>query len=286
VDEEGGGRLTTKPTPQLGSKVLWPLVLLLIAASWAGNVWYYQSAQLEKAVFFQHYMTINGVRSDLLEIAFLENRNEKDKVVGLQMEELPNIRFQILEYNRYQHQLLKIARADWLAGQVDESEKTPISVREVTVFYNDGRSERVPIGEIRFTWEKEEPVFETIFGTGSNDGTGSFRVKLMRNATLESVDYTFRDGLAAGFEMKITHGRDEPATLPLKLAASESLNAEYRWSIPEDAPEAFVFYKGNLVFNLLTDDGEHIRATYPVNFNFYLTEKQVKRYVRAGGDLS
>jgi len=286
MNEEGERALHTNPKLP-GSKFLWPIVVLLIAASWIGNVWYYQSMQLEKPIFLKHYMIINGNQSDRIELAYLENKKKGRKVTGIQLEELPMLRFQIDPHpNSYRHQVLGKAYGEWRTEEAGQMEKVPVTIKEATVYYSEGQPEKVPIGEINVVWDQKESLLEMSSSRGSTDGTGQYSVTVKQPLTLEQVDYSFSDRLISMFELTMA-GRDKPIPqLPIRLAAGAPLTFNYKWTIPENKPAAFEVYKTYILLTFKTEDGRTIYDRIPTNFNLYLNEKQIKRLVRSGGELS
>lgn len=277
----------TNPKLRLGSKLLWPIVVLLITASWVGNVWYFQSMQLEKPIFLKHYMIVNGNQSDWIELTYLENKMKGRKVTGIQLEELPMLRFRIDPHpNSYRHQVLGKAYGEWRTEEAGQMEKLPITIKEATVYYSEGQPEKVPIGEINVLWEQKESLLETSSSRGSSDGTGQYSVTVKQPLTLEQVDYSFSDRLSSMFELTMA-GRDRPIPqLPIRLAAGDPLTFNYKWTIPENTPAAFEVYKAYIFLTFKTEDGKTIYDRLPINFNLYLYEKQIKRLVRSGGELS
>lgn len=277
----------TNPKMSLGSKFLWPIVVLLIAASWVGNVWYYQSMQLEKPIFLKHYMIVNGNQSDMIELTYLENKMKGRKVTGIRLEELPMLRFQIDPHpNSYRHQVLGKAYGEWRTEEAGQMEKVPVTIKEATVYYNEGQPEKVPIGEINVLWEQRESLLETSSSRGSSDGTGQYSVTVKQSLTLEQVDYSFSDRISSMFELTM-EGRDEPIPqLPIRLTAGDPLTFNYKWTIPEESPAAFEVYKAYILLTFKTEDGRTVYDSIPINFNLYLSEKQIKWMVHSGGELS
>lgn len=277
----------TNPKMRLGSKFLWPIVVLLIASSWVGNVWYYQSMQLEKPIFLKHYIIVNGNQSDWIELTYLENKKEGRKVTGIRLEELPMLRFQIDPHpNSYRHQVLGKAYGEWRTEEAGQMEKVPVTIKEATVYYSEGQPEKVPIGEINVLWEQRESLLETSSSRGSSDGTGQYSVTVKQPLTLEQVEYSFSDRLSSMFELTM-EGRDEPIPqLPIRLTAGDPLTFNYKWTIPEETPAAFEVYKAYILLTFKTEDGRTVNDRIPINFNLYLSEKQIKWMVHSGGELS
>ncbi|MCA0757166.1 hypothetical protein KP806_19055 [Paenibacillus sp. N4] len=278
---------SANPRSKWGGKLLWPIVVLIIAASWVGNVWYYKVMQLENPVFLKHYVTINGFQNELLELSFLENKKNGRKVTGVRLEELPMLRFQINPYpDDYRHQQLGKAYAEWSHDEAGQLEKVPLTIKEATVYYSEGHPETVDIGEIHLVWEQDEGLLDMSSSGGSSNGDGHYSVIVKQPLTLEQVDYRFSERLGSMFSLSIA-GQDEPVPqLPMKLAAGDPLTFNYQWTIPDDSAKAFEVYKTDMLLTFKTEDGRTVTGSLPINFNLYLNEKQLKRLVRSGGELS
>lgn len=273
----------------MGSKLLWLIIPLLITASWVGNLWYYQSMQLEKPIFLKHYMVLNGNYSDWIELTYVENRKNGKKVTGIRLDELPMLRFQINPHpDSYRHQVLGKAYGEWKKEDLGQMEEMPFSIKEATVFYSEGPPERVPIGEIKVVWEKSEGLLQTTSSGGSSDGTGHYSVTVNQPLVLEQIDYSFGDRLSPIFDLSVTGGNaDEPILqLPIRLDAGDPLTIDYKWSIPDEMPAASDVYKEYILLTFKTEDGRTVRDRIPINFNSYLDEKQIKWLVRNGGGLT
>lgn len=275
---------------RMGSKLLWLIVPLLITASWAGNLWYYQSMQLEKPVFLKHYMVFNGNDSNWIELTYLENRKDGKKVTGVRLEELPMLRFQINPNPDayYQHQVLGKANAEWRKEDFGEVEQVPLSIKEATVYYSEGPPEKVTIGEIKVVWEKRDGLLQMSSSGGSSDGTGHYSVTVNQSLVLEEIEYSFGDRLSPIFELSAAGGYgDEPIPqLPIRLKAGDPLKFSYKWNIPEEMPAASDVYRVYISLTFKTEDGRTVRDRVTVNFNLYLSEEQIKWLVRSGGGHS
>lgn len=276
----------TNPRLKLGSKLLWPIVLILVAASWAGNIWYYQSMQLKKPVFLKHFIMVSGNQSDRIELSYLENKMKGRKVTGIRLEELPMLQFQINPHpNSYKYQVLGKAYGEWRTEDAAQMEKVPITINEATVYYSEGQPERVPIGEIKVVWDQSEGLFEMSSSGGSSDGTGRYSVTVKQPVTLEQVDYSFSNRLSSIFKFD-TNGSDGLIEkLPIRLSAGDPLTFNYRWTIPENTLAVFEVYKAYILLTFKTEDGRTVYERIPTNFNLYLYEKEINRLVRSGGEL-
>ncbi len=282
--------MRTNHNLRMGSKLLWLIVPLLITASWAGNLWYYQSMKLENPVFLKHYMVLNGNDSDWIELTYVENRKNGKKVTGVQLDELPMLRFQINPHGDayYHHQVLGKAYGEWRKEDFGEVEQVPRSIKEATVYYSEGPPEKVPIGEIKLVWEERDGLLQSSSSGGSSDGTGHYSVTVNQPLVLEQIEYSFGDRLSPIFELSAAgrNGIESIPPLPIRLDAGDPLTFSYKWSIPEEMPAASDVYKVYISLTFKTEDGRTVRDRLPINFNLYLSEEQIKRLVRTGGEPS
>ncbi|PZD97137.1 hypothetical protein DNH61_04420 [Paenibacillus sambharensis] len=269
-----------------GKKYILPTILLLITASWIGNIWYYESMQLDKPVFLKHYMILNGNQSDWIELTFLENKRDGKKVTGIKLEKLPQVRFEINPPNRnYRYQVIRKAYGSWNGEENPPMVREPLIITEATVYYSEGPPEKVPIGEIHIMWERSEGLLESVSSGGSSDGTGQYTVNVKEDLTLEQVDYSFSDRLSSLFEFNVITPDGPVTEMPIHLDAGDTLIFDYVWKIPAETAAAFEIYRANFLLSYTTGDGEIIHDRIPISFNRYLSEKQINWFARSGGEL-
>ncbi|XEC94457.1 hypothetical protein AB6A23_24595 [Paenibacillus tarimensis] len=264
-------------------KILWPVVMLLILGSWAGNIWYYLSMQLAEPLFLHHNITIGGDWGERIELTFLENNNADYKVTGLQIEQLPQLRFEFYESRKHIHHTEMKAYAELRADEVQQHSKEPITINEVTVYYNQGQPKKVPIGEIHVVWNSEEGLVDFISGSSSSSGEGSYVVNLTKQATLEKVDFTFSEKLKPWFELNLSGEPVDSLDYPIELVQGDRLAFTYQWSIPDNEPAALEVYQSKIMLHFLTEDGRTVIEYVPINHNLNLSDHQLKRLVRSGG---
>jgi hypothetical protein len=261
-------------------KMTWSVVVLLILGSWAGNIWYFQSMQLKEALFLKHDSTINGNTGEILDFIFFENKQTANKVRGIQIEELPELRFQIYESDTYTHQAKMQASAELRPDLINEDRKMPFTIRDITVYYEKGQSRKVPIGEIHVVWNKRESILDFATGSSSSNGSGSYKVYVTKAAVLEKVEYTFSNKVKPWFKLDLSGKPIESLDFPMKLLQDDSLAFAYQWSIPDNEPEAFNMYKSKIILHFLLEDGRKIIEDIPINNNLYISDRQLKSLVR------
>lgn len=270
--------------PGRKSKLIWTVVLFLLAGSWIGNIAYYYSMQLEKPLFLKHYMRIDADRGEGIQFTFLENKREGRTVTGVQIDELPGLRFQISERNNHTHQLIKRAYGEWLSDEREQEQKEPLIVREITVFYNTGQSEKVSIGEINVVRGNGRGLLNMISTRGSSNGTGEYSVIIQQSAKLVHVDYAYKERISPWFTLELAGEPVQSLEYPLELLEGEQLAFSYRWSIPDDESIAYEVYNTKILLTFELEDGSIVNESIPVNFNYHLNDGQIKRLVRSGGE--
>jgi len=258
--------------------------MLLIALSWGGNVWYYNGMQLEEPMFLRHYIAIHGSGGEPVDIYYLENHADAGEVTGIQIEELPPLRFNLHESGRYSHQVLMKASAYWkpdMLGAPDESQ-LPLAIREITVHYNGRAPKKVPIGEIMLMADTREGLLDFIMGSSSSDGTGSYKVRLTQPAKLDKIDYAYSDRIGSGFRLELDGRPVEEQTFPRELDEGDLLAFSYAWLPHENERVVLEEYQIKVQLHFRTEDGQAIVESIPVNRNVYLSESRVKELVQSG----
>jgi len=258
--------------------------MLLIALSWGGNVLYYNGMQLEEPMFLRHYIAIHGSGGEPVDIYYLENQADAGGVTAIQIEELPPLRFNLHESSRYSHQVLMKASAYWepdMLGAPDESQ-LPLTIREITIHYNGRAPQKVPIGEIQLMADTRGGLIDSIMGSASSDGTGSSKVRLTQQATLEKVDYAYGDRIANGFRLELDGQPIERQAFPRELDEGDMLAFSYAWLPDENERVVLEDYQIKVQLHFRTADGRSTVETIPVNRNVYISEAQVKKLVRSG----
>lgn len=262
----------------------WMIVIILIAGSWIGNMWYYLHSQLEEPLFLRHHITMFANIGDRLELQYLENKNEDIQVSMIQIDELPQLQFQLFEQTSYTHQVYKKAFADWSPEELNLKESTDLSIHEITVYYNNGESKRVPIGEINVLWHpNSHSLLEFASSGGSSDGTGFTAVNAAEDFTIEGIHYTYQDKMPA-FEMKLANTPLDQVTYPFLAAEGHGLNLNYRWRYSEDNPYRYDVFRSNIVLNLRDKNQQEVTEYLHINHNLNFSESDIRRLVQSGGE--
>lgn len=219
----------------------------------------------------------------------MENKNAAKKITAIGFEEFPMLRFDLYEGSRYTHQTLMKANTKWDPISAAPNNEKTLSIKEVTVYYNEGPSERFQIGEIKINWKDDtaaevgQSILDGMSSGSSSDGSGAATVALNQSAVLEKIDYSYSDELKDWFKLELDGKPIDTLTMPLKLSKGKRLAFTYKWSIPDGEEAASQVFKGNILLTFRTEEGQQIEETLPINYNLYLSDSQLKQLVRSGG---
>lgn len=173
---------------------------LLIAASWIGNIWYYQEQQLGEPLFLEHHLEVFRDAGDSFDLYYLENLKENNRVSSIYFPEYPelNIVLHTPEYRKYSHQQMGRFIVSVEKSSKERMRKVPDSIQTVQILYNDGSIANQNIGEVRFiddpSRDGDNPVRMTSGGSGSHGGgmgTGYDVFQVSKPVMLEAIESAF-----------------------------------------------------------------------------------------------
>ncbi|RUT33411.1 hypothetical protein EJP77_07115 [Paenibacillus zeisoli] len=274
------GRTLSKPK----RITAWTVILLLIFGSWGGNLWYYRSMQLEEPLFLKSYVSMSAGHGRSLELVYLENRYGSKKVTGVQIDELPELSFTLSNWNNGTYQTVMKAYAGFNAQGEEPPIKSPVTVKEVTVFYSEGPPRKVPIGEITILPDSDVELVDFYSSMASSDRTGYNYGTMMKPAVLERIDFTYSDRLKPYLHLYLSDKPIESLKYPISKQKGDGLSLSYKWEIPLDNPMAYVDYQPECRLEFRLKDGQRVTQSFRINVNFNLTDEQMKRLVRSGGE--
>lgn len=261
------------------------MALLLIMGSWGWNIWYFQSMQLSAPLFLKHDISLNGNDGHMINLYFLENKNSSKKVMQIQVEELPELRFQVHEGMPYSHQALNMAYAEWRPDQTyGAGDQTSLVIQEVTVFYDKGGAEKLPIGSINIEWRDKKGIVASTGGSASSIGEGSVHMRMTQAADLDRADVSFSAEAKRWLTVRLSGVPIENIDFPLELSEGEGLSFEYEWTIPGENA-VFGVYDSDLLLYFKTEGGQPAIESARINRSASFTESELKRLVRSGGEL-
>lgn len=185
----------------MSKKWYYVLAMLLVACSWIGNVWYYETNQLGRTVFLEHHVEIREGGGRVFDLYYIEDKRADKTLSTIRIEGYPE---QIVtpypRYAEYQRQYLGKMMVDLNKptpeqGVTEEQLKEPALVREITALYSDGSSEQVDVGEI-YIWPgiyNGNNSVEWASGGSSSDHSGYDSAVIKQPLQLTSFSSKFLD---------------------------------------------------------------------------------------------
>ncbi|WP_042166349.1 hypothetical protein [Paenibacillus gorillae] len=202
------------------------LLLLVIAASWGGNLWYYKMQKLEQPVFLQHYYETSASLFQHTSLYYVMNKDDRREVAYF---ELPNGQLLRVEHTRTRDEQGRLQLKEAIVSPVIKEEmeqlKEPLTIDQLKVHYTTGReNETVSIGKIIvYPDRREEQALEQQSVHASSDGTGSASYTTTRDLTIAAVDYSFPEMLQGILDVK-ANGIDaaDTAAFPIQLKKEQA----------------------------------------------------------------
>lgn len=299
-------------------KRLWigmTFAIVMVAASWIGNVWYFKAQQLEKPLFLEHYVEVVQESDDTIELYYLQNLHEDKQISTVHIPEYPEIRMEshTSNYKRFTHQQLgRIILSVPMNGthSTPDNVSGPSMIRTVSVMYDDGSSEEVDIGEIRLISggsvqaQLHSPFKATSSGGGIGVGydTGYKGFRIVRPTQLQQVESFYLSLVDHGqLELYLDYAKREKKSgmvhsalksgdvdmlgtpiqelvFPVQMKRSEYFRISYRY--PYDKEGSNRVYRLRVRLGMVDQKGAHWTETMFINLEPYLTEERIRNLVR------
>ncbi|WP_199613868.1 hypothetical protein [Paenibacillus alkalitolerans] len=211
---------------------------VLIVLSWVGNLVYYQQLQLSKPLFMKHYYDITVLNGQTFGIYYLANKTLDIDVSHIELPEAPDARITTLGHlkSEYTHQVLKEFNVAFHEGSQEAwREKGDVVITHINVYYTDGTSESVDIGEIHLrspmNWSRK---LEFQSGGGSSDGTGFYSQRALEDVMVTGIAHHFQQLLTDILQLELTvpgynsaEVKDIP--FPILLKKNDTVYLRYAW---------------------------------------------------------
>ncbi|WLR46594.1 hypothetical protein LC065_13565 [Halobacillus litoralis] len=174
--------------------------LLIIAISWGGNLWFYQSKQLKEPVFLEHFY--GGV--GMFELYYLTNRDDPAQVVSVEFSDGTTLHAESDYYalqnenpaygpdvrSRSSHYLLKTTR-------FDEQQMREMSVDhegQATIHFNNGKTIISDIGKVTTSELRDgNGIFRSQSSSSSSNGRSIRSFTVVEDIKIESMTSPFPD---------------------------------------------------------------------------------------------
>jgi len=282
--------------------------IVLIAASWVGNLVYYHHSQLPKAIFLKHHIEEVRAPGYSFELFYLENKHEKRKLNRIIIPELPNAMIAPMpERNRYTHQTMgsmMVQITDLGTSEEQTGGTEPLIIHTVQGYFSDGSMDNMDIGEIRLYTlpaDNHENTIASNWSSASSDGTGLYNFLALKKLQITGISTAYLNELGDSFSLLIDIGRKLPtgSGMPSYQSVAETpLNAtEYPISIHEGDEVSLKYHlnqpltdasSGSAdIYQLLIqltyepENGKNAVYSFMISQNWDLSERDVKRIVSA-----
>lgn len=273
---------TRKKTIMIGA-----IFILLLLISWIGNILYYNSMQLDKPVFPTFYKTTSIYKgNNILTIHFIENKGPGKKVQSIRMNEFDKEASDKLLRAEYKYQSIYEMNFDFTEKDLTylQDQNSDLIVNELTVRYDDGTVEEVPIGELVF---RADPVrsqeIVTFHGGSSSDGSGYEVLEMNTDAVLEKVELTQTDKLDHLFNLRLYGKPYDTVTYPKQVKKGNSLILQYTSSEPSLSRDGFISYSVLIRVHFRLSDGTKIVYDIQTYNHFINSSEEIKTIVHNGG---
>ncbi|SDX05225.1 hypothetical protein [Paenibacillus sp. CF384] len=256
------------------------LLALAVAASWVGNVWFYESQKVDKPIFLKHYYEMPESLLQHMRLYYLTNKDSSREPYQVELADGIMLHVEHIETRdekgRLQLREAVLSPSSIAIGQLKEQ----LTVDQFRVYYNDGFEDTVEIGKLIIHPDKQALPLESNFTRGSSDGTGGDGYIARRDIEITAVTNSYADLLGSGFELMLNNGSvkaSDFSAFPIQLRKGDSFSMSYR----------FLLSKGDIrqfdVFQLMVVAEE--RNGNPAGVMFInkqpdLYEKDLSKYVR------
>ncbi|MCM0647758.1 hypothetical protein NBE98_05125 [Clostridium swellfunianum] len=275
------------------SKKLIVTGLILLAAAWTVNVFYYNSRVLKEPLFLKHYYNINSGWSEF-QLFYLQNINSAQNVVIISFPELNKqyVPFVETEWNSeriyYKMKNLRINMFNGKAEQIPADLKNKV-ITKAEVHFSDGKTMTVDLGKIYLysdTPDKKETLnLKNSGSTSSSDNTGSASFIAGRDIKILGLSFRFNEIVGDALKFRINGQDYNDISLPMNIKANENVSIEYSFRLDKnDIRSSYVY---SLPIEVLTEDsnGYREKSTFQI-INYWQQHSKgynIKELLKAQG---
>ncbi|SEA85314.1 hypothetical protein SAMN05421743_109112 [Thalassobacillus cyri] len=207
--------------------------------SWLGNSIYFSINQLETPIILKQYHEIEQGENTPLQVHYITNRHNPAEITSI---ELPGL-FTYNAQNNYsgtfyggaenpgqsflqqfRHHKLKAFSFEIDKNQLKEKldKNGKFEFQQATVFFSDGTSQQVVLGNISFIKVNPDDMFSHMASSSSNQNEDGLLMKTEHAFTLQKLHYPFEDQLHEAFQVNIADDQKQLASLYTDMAAKET----------------------------------------------------------------
>ncbi|MBX0356095.1 hypothetical protein [Halobacillus sp. Nhm2S1] len=172
--------------------------LLIVAISWGGNLWFYQSKQLEEPVFLEHFYGGIG----MFELYYLTNRDDPARVMSVEFSDGTTLHAKS-DYYAFQNENpaygpdIQSRSSHYLLKSVvfDEQKMRELSVDHrgrATIHFNNGETTVADIGKVTSSEHREgNGIFRQQSSSSSSNGRSFRSYTVVEDLKIESMTSPF-----------------------------------------------------------------------------------------------
>lgn len=208
--------------------------LILIGISWVANTIYAHSKRLDEPIFLDHYIDTTLQEDTYITLYYLTNVNDSTSIPYVNVNGVTAYVVQDVFFNNFgfdnhahvdqnlqtftHHALRKIQLELNTFELEDALQDGKFAFNKVEVFFSDGRSITVPIGEITIhDITPDNDVLESLAASSSSDGSSQSMYRAKEDLMIKDISLKYRDILQDHLHVKIDTSKqaitdDAPAT--------------------------------------------------------------------------
>ncbi|MEK0316508.1 hypothetical protein [Cohnella sp. 56] len=294
---------------RIATLVILVLAALLIGISWFENLREYKAAGLPASRFLDHRIEAGGEPGESFFLYYAANNDDKRVPIAFENDALPNLHLDpVYLYGDYGR--LRLYRALASFRPVDEDAKPreePLVVTAMKVYYANGDSAEMPIGELIVNAgaavrsddtavlgtskpaASTEPggsasaassLAEFASGGASSNGSGYGSFTMNESATLRSVTSAYTAVLGDAFRMEISvNGKVSP--LPVAVKKGDQVKIAYAFFVTESSKLAMMPLSLRLAAELVDDQGKTQLRPVWAEHAPYPTKTALRQFAKA-----
>ncbi|MFK7691225.1 hypothetical protein [Paenibacillus sp. HJGM_3] len=253
-----------------------------LVTSWVGNLWYYHAQELEKPLFLRHYYEIRASSLERISFYYLSNKDMNQKPAQIMLPDNTLLNVMHVEQRAERGRLQLNEAIATVVKTTGNSQTASITANQMTVFYNHGLIDTVPIGTILvhpLSDQRNDYPLQMQGSGGSSDGSGYSASLAARDLTLVSFQSSFPERISDALEIEV-EGRNAstPGLFPITLAKDERFEMRYQFRLPPSDARRYDAY--NLMIAYKEAGTDSFAAAQFVNIQPQLYEEDLARYVR------
>ncbi len=262
---------------------MWLLAVLATACVWVGNYGYYLAHKLPDIVFLNHYYAFTPSPGRPMDLYYVTHRASRRQLVTVQISE--QVHWYVRgtsTYGDYGPYRLHKASLELIPQEGQLPTEALGTFREFRVWYSDGPSETVPIGEITFTPAEDLQglPLETVQASSSSTGEHHHTLAAKQDVRLQSVAFSLHSRIADAFDMSVHRTMHEEVTVPFELKTGETVTIDGWFRFEPNDPRRMEAYMPEMRLGLEPAEGSASSGIRYWTQTFYKAPEPDKQGIR------